>query len=209
MTKKIIGKITSAYFIFTILTTLFVHLGLEIKKNELVTFDTPIQSWVRDLQNPLMDKIMLFITHSSSAIPVLIFFAIILLMLFKKRAFNKMHFLLIAIPGTLVINTILKLIFQRDRPDLLNLLIEENFYSFPSGHAMISSTAIFAIMVLCWRSKHFYKILTLGLIYTFLVGYSRVYLGVHFPSDIIGGWMISFAWVVLAQKLILNKNVIE
>ncbi|MCR8968473.1 phosphatase PAP2 family protein [Facklamia sp. 7083-14-GEN3] len=209
MTKKIVSKITSAYFIFTLLTTLFVHLGLEIKKNELVTFDSTIQSLVRSHQNPLLDNILLFITHSSSAIPVLIFFAIILFILYKKRAFNKMHFILITIPGTLIINTILKLIFQRDRPDLLNLLVEENFYSFPSGHAMISSTAIFALMVLCWRSKHFYKILTLGLVYTFLVGYSRVYLGVHFPSDIIGGWMISFAWVVLAQKLILNKNVIE
>ncbi|MGX7107978.1 phosphatase PAP2 family protein [Facklamia miroungae] len=209
MNKKIIRKVTSAYFLFAALSMLFVHLGLEIKENDLVTFDTTIQNWVRNHHSPVLDHIMLFITHSSSALPVLIIFAFIVYQLYRQKLFDKMRFILVTIPGTMIINTLLKLIFQRNRPDLINLLVEEKFYSFPSGHAMISSTAVFAIIVLFWQSKHFYKIMAVGILYTFFVGYSRIYLGVHYPSDIIGGWIISFAWVILAQKLLLTNNVIE
>jgi len=96
------------------------------------------------------------------------------------------------------LNFILKNIFQRPRPDILRLVAETD-YSFPSGHAMNNIALYASIVLISWeklKNKTAKILITCAsIILICLIGFSRVYLGVHYASDIIGGWV--FGWIVV------------
>lgn len=102
-------------------------------------------------------------------------------------------------------NTELKLVVARPRPDLLTPIVVEPGYSFPSGHSLSAMAAYGVIAVLVGRSdlpRTARLVITglLGLLVA-LIGLSRVYLGAHYPTDVIGGWLMGFAWVTLFAAL--------
>jgi membrane-associated phospholipid phosphatase len=79
-------------------------------------------------------------------------------------------------------------------------IVIEKGYSFPSGHAMISCALAITIMILCWPTRWRRLAIIGGTIYFILVGISRLYLGVHYPSDVLGGWCVSIAWLYLVHR---------
>jgi undecaprenyl-diphosphatase len=109
------------------------------------------------------------------------------------------------IGGAGVLNILLKNIIQRPRPDGFRLVAESG-YSFPSGHSMISM-AFFGLVI--WMVWHYHKddvmryvwCAVFGLIIA-LVGISRIYLGVHYASDVIAGFCVSIIWLVFYTKII-------
>lgn len=106
-----------------------------------------------------------------------------------------------AIAGGTVVMHFLKAQINRPRPDLVPHLSHANSASFPSGHAMLSAIvylalgAMLARLVTRPRLKWFF--LTLALMLTFLIGISRVYLGVHYPTDVLAGWAAGLVWAIL------------
>ncbi len=108
---------------------------------------------------------------------------------------------------TVITNLILKYLIRRDRPSILRL-VEESGYSFPSGHSMISMSMYGMLMYLCYKkikNKYLrYFLYSVFSIIILLVGISRVYLGVHYISDVLGGFLLSFIMVILYIELI-NK----
>jgi undecaprenyl-diphosphatase len=100
--------------------------------------------------------------------------------------------------GSPILNLLLKEIFQRARPDL-HRLIEIGGYSFPSGHAMNAFTVYGILTFLLWR--HIFNrsgrtlLLLFSSFFIIMIGVSRIYLGVHYPSDIIGGYFASGFWL--------------
>ena len=103
--------------------------------------------------------------------------------------------------GTPIINQILKQFFHRARPDL-HRLIEIGGYSFPSGHAM-NAFAVYGILAfLLWRHIPTRLgrtvLIIISTIFILMIGTSRIYLGVHYPSDIIGGYFASGFWLAIS-----------
>ncbi|MFD2271524.1 phosphatase PAP2 family protein [Undibacterium arcticum] len=86
--------------------------------------------------------------------------------------------------------------FARGRPDFWISLLPETTFSFPSGHAMHSMAVVAALVALTWHSRWRWLVALIGVCFVFLVGLSRIYLGVHFPSDILAGWTASLTWVI-------------
>ncbi|TIO49667.1 MAG: phosphatase PAP2 family protein, partial [Mesorhizobium sp.] len=104
---------------------------------------------------------------------------------------------------------------DRPRPDLVSHLVNETSLSFPSGHAMLSAVTYLTLGSLAARflPNRRTKIFVLGLavLTTVLVGTSRVYLGVHWPSDVLAGWCAGFAWAMLcwlAARLLQRRKVV-
>ncbi|QFK71677.1 phosphatase PAP2 family protein [Pradoshia sp. D12] len=186
--------------LFIVCTILFVDIAENINENELYHFDMTIIQSVQGSINELSTKVLTFITNLGSVdgnILLVILFSVFLL--FKKRVLSVIFLIITTLSGGYV-NHYLKWIFQRERPTL-NPLIEVNGFSFPSGHAMSSFILYGALMIITTRiTKNWPIRLAVYAICIFLIltmGYSRIYLGVHYPSDVIAGYIAGCAWLAI------------
>jgi membrane-associated phospholipid phosphatase len=106
-----------------------------------------------------------------------------------------------------ILQLVLKGTIHRDRPQYAAAYLHGESYSFPSGHAM-SATICWSLMVLCaglslgWHGRRRLQLYIVSTAIIFLIGFSRLYLGVHYPSDVLGGLIIGTAWVVLCATAI-------
>lgn len=110
-------------------------------------------------------------------------------------------FVLAAVSGGQFVSTLLKLGIDRPRPELVPHLMRETSLSFPSGHAMMSAVTYLALGSLLARISPLRRLkvffLTVAVLLTLMIGVSRVYLGVHWPSDVLAGWCAGFAWALI------------
>ncbi|MEK9970327.1 MAG: phosphatase PAP2 family protein [Ferrovibrio sp.] len=144
------------------------------------------------------EEMMRDITAFGSTGPlVFITLASILYLMLRQRRRTAL-FLFVAIAGGQLLSSLLKLGFDRPRPDLVPHGMSVYTASFPSGHAMMTAVVYLTLAALLARSESRRRLkaflLLLAVSVTLLVGLSRVYLGVHWPSDVLGGWMIGSAW---------------
>ena len=142
-----------------------------------------------------LDRFFLLITaigHQWGVIPVDVLLALGLALM---RRWRCSAYVLLATAGSGLLNRALKEIFSRERPQLWPHPVDETSWSFPSGHAMGSSTLMLVLIFLAWPGRWRYPVLLLASGFALLVGISRPYLGVHWPSDIVGGWLLATAWV--------------
>ena len=108
-----------------------------------------------------------------------------------------------------ILNQTLKLIFNRPRPEG-NRLIEASGYSFPSGHSMVSMAFYGLLIYLAYKKiknrKLKYIICVLLTLLILVIGVSRIYLGVHYATDVIGGFLISLAYLIIFTQVIKGKD---
>ena len=102
----------------------------------------------------------------------------------------------IALAGSGLLNVAAKHYFGRARPSLWESIAPESTFSFPSGHAMGSMTLAAVLVLLAWPTRWRWWVLGLAAAFVLMVGASRIYLGVHYPSDILAGWAAALAWVM-------------
>jgi undecaprenyl-diphosphatase len=103
--------------------------------------------------------------------------------------------------GGTALNSLLKLVFARPRPDLVTPLTQVLTLSFPSGHAALSAIGYLTLGALLAQAQASRAIriyfIVVAVALTLLVGVSRVYLGVHYPTDVLAGWCIGLAWAAI------------
>jgi undecaprenyl-diphosphatase len=180
----------------------FSLMSLLISDHKIIRFDSFVITTIQGLESPLLTSIMKFFTFIGSA-PFVIILSLFLLFFLYKVLHHRLELILLsaAILGSAALNGILKNFFHRVRPDL-HRLIEVSGYSFPSGHAMNAFTVYGMISFLLWRhipSKWGRSLLIFfSVIMILAIGTSRIYLGVHYPSDIIGGYFASGFWLATA-----------
>ncbi|TPI32381.1 phosphatase PAP2 family protein [Mesorhizobium sp. B3-1-9] len=150
----------------------------------------------------------------STAVLALITTATIVYLLLIRRPLTAL-FMFAAVAGGQVLSSLLKFEVDRPRPDLVSHLVTETSLSFPSGHAMLSAVTYLTLGSLAARflPDRRTKVFVLGLavLTTVLIGASRVYLGVHWPSDVLAGWCAGFAWAMLcwlAARLLQRRKVV-
>jgi undecaprenyl-diphosphatase len=114
---------------------------------------------------------------------------------------------LASVGGGAVLSSLLKLGIDRPRPDLVAHLVEVNTASFPSGHATLAAVTYLTLGALLSRVEARRRakiyVLTVALALTFLIGISRIYLGVHWPTDVLAGWCVGSAWAMLCWRIAL------
>ncbi len=121
------------------------------------------------------------------------------LLLERRRA--AASWILAAVGGGVLLENGLKLLFLRPRPEIVPAAVQVFSASFPSGHATMSAIAYLTLGVLLARTQETFGVrlyvMALAILLTFAVGVSRIYLGVHYPSDVLAGWCIGAAWAAL------------
>ncbi|CAM3156302.1 Undecaprenyl-diphosphatase [Deinococcus saxicola] len=158
------------------------------------TWDTVILEWYRAHRTPSLTSAALAL-GVIGGVRVLPFVALAIALLLA-RAGARVHawYLALALSGAALLNLLAKLIFQRPRPDELGAVLVESGFSFPSGHAMSNAAFGIALGLIFWRSRLGWPVAVLGVLWGMLVAASRNYLGVHYPTDVIVGFLASTAW---------------
>lgn len=203
---KDIIKNNYKFIILLISLVLFLFLAEDVFNKDIVKCDIIGYSIIKSFINSSNTQFMKVITWFGSA-TCLILLTIILFIVLK----NKITGFLIAINLVIVtiLNQLLKFVLQRPRPDDYRL-IDESGYSFPSGHSMISMAFYGYLIYLIYKSKfNKYVKIILITIFAFLIlfiGISRIYLGVHYTSDVIAGILLSNSYLIVFIKLFKNDK---
>ena len=170
------------------------------------TVDTSLYNLIIKLMSTNTTTVMKFISYLGSA-TVFIILALAFIFILKNKRDSKC----IAINLVLVflLNRVLKLIIARPRPEILRL-VEEDGYSFPSGHSMVSMGFYGFLIYLVFKNiqnkKIRYPLIIFLSILILLIGISRIYLGVHYFTDVIGGFVIAIIYLAVFIKFIYNRN---
>jgi undecaprenyl-diphosphatase len=167
-------------------------------------FVSRIDSWlirhIQQLESDYWTGVMKVITYIGSK-PIVIFIVMVIAICFLLfKHYREMAMLIVAVAGSAVLNHYLKQLFTRARPDI-HPLITETGYSFPSGHSMNAFTLFGIMTVLLWTflpSRVGRSVLVgFSLFMIIVIGLSRIYLGVHYPSDVIAAYLASCTWICL------------
>ena len=198
--------VTALRFIVPIL--FFITLAIETRDqgSQVSSLDVRILNSIHTISTPALDRAMVHITNFGGIeviIGATLVTALILYLLHRRKA---VPILLIGVGGTAIINTALKLSFHRMRPSLWAPIITEKSFSFPSGHAMMSSALALSTVLLLWQTRWRWTAVTIGALYVVAIGFSRLYLGVHYPTDVLAGWTVSFIWILTVYTVITGHQ---
>lgn len=175
---------------------LFVELADEVHELEDFFFDEPLLLGLHAVASPAMDRFFIAVSAAGYPYGVVPIDILLVIVLLAARRWREALFAACACIGSALLNVSTKQFFQRDRPALWESVAPEHTFSFPSGHAMGSMTLAMVVFLLAWHTRWRWPATIAALVFVLLVGLSRLYLGVHYPSDIIGGWAAGMAWVV-------------
>ena len=198
--RKLVKK-NLRWIILFICLVIFLGILENVYQNELHNFDRIIYNAVAIIISQSVTFIMKVITNISSA-PVLIIITLLLIVLLKNRKMS------VCIVSNLVIitalNQVLKRIIARPRPTEFRI-IDQSGYSFPSGHSMVSMAFFGLLIYIAYNNienKYLRSFICIVLsILIFLIGTSRIYLGVHYPSDVIAGFVLSIAYLAVFTSI--------
>ncbi|MEN5118287.1 phosphatase PAP2 family protein [Luteimonas sp. TWI662] len=184
----------------------FMELADEVHEAEAIPFDEPLLLYANQMAREGFDRVFLFfsqIGYARGVVPVDIGLVVLLLAL---RRWRDGLFAALATGGSALLNLGTKQLFARDRPSLWASIAPEATYSFPSGHAMGSMTLALVLVLLTWPTRARWWTVAAMAVFVPMVGLSRIYLGVHYPSDILAGWAAASAWVVGVYLLLYHSS---
>ncbi|BFT74095.1 phosphatase PAP2 family protein [Paenibacillus sp. P36] len=195
-------QLTWAFFISLLSAISFGAIALLVTDHKVSQFDKVIISFVQGLETPHLTSIMKFFTFLGGGFPVVVVTLIILFFLYKVLHHRSELILFISVViGSVILNETLKLIFKRARP-VLHRIIDANGFSFPSGHSMAAFSLYGVVAFLLWRhistALGRSTLIIISFIMIMAIGISRIYLGVHYPSDVLGGFLASGSWLALS-----------
>ena len=182
----------------------FAELADEVREAEGFPFDVPILLAANDMARAGFDQLFLLFSALGYEYGVVPLDIALVLVLALRRRYRESVFAAVASGGSALLNVAAKQAFARDRPNLWESIAPEHNYSFPSGHAMGSMTLAVALVLLAWPTRWRWPVLAAMAVFVPMVGLSRVYLGVHYPSDILAGWAAALAWTVGVYLLVFR-----
>jgi undecaprenyl-diphosphatase len=177
----------------------FLWLSDEVFEGSTKVFDDNIRNAIHEIATPWLTQVMIVFSFIGS-FEFLICLAIIIIIVFARLKWKRaIALFLVTMAGELILSLTLKEFFRRVRPAAFFDYPLPDSYSFPSGHALgaFCFFGVLAWLITARLQKREYQILvwTLAVLLIFFIGFSRIYLGVHFPSDVIAGYTSAFVWI--------------
>lgn len=176
---------------------LFAWLATSVLESRTQFFDLTVRAAIHKYASPALTTVMKGVTWLGSG-QVLLPSVLCLLAIFLLRGMGReARLLIVTMAGAGVLDTVLKLSFHRARPAPFFGISPLDTYSFPSGHALVSFCfyGLLAELIALRQKRLRWLIWTLAGIIVALIGFSRIYLGVHYPSDVIAGYIAALFWM--------------
>lgn len=204
--KKTWLRIATAFIVTAVPVFFFVELADEVREREALPYDEAALHTVNSVASPLLDALVVSTTQLGGVLGVMVLTIGIAMLLWRRRRRSMAALLVTGVSGAVLLNLLLKAFFQRDRPQLWERLVTENSYSFPSGHAMASSALAISLMVIFWPTRWRWVAVAAAASYMVVIGLTRLYLGVHYPSDVLAGWAVSSVWVSMVVYVVIYRT---
>jgi len=180
----------------------------------IVRWDVRFAAWLHEHASAPLVRVFDVITLAGNSVVLFVIVAAIGIVLLRRKRPNEAAVIALAFAGSALVNALLKLAFHRPRPELA--FVHLDTYSFPSGHAAVSTATFATIAFLLgrrYRSLRTRVLIAVGtLAAILLVGFSRLYLGAHYLSDVLAGISVGFAWSMLGLILYTlwgERNVLD
>lgn len=173
---------------------LLTFLTFTLIQHQTFDFDLPLMWQIHQFANPVFDCAAI-VMSDVGGMPVASLMLVAMLIHAHRARLKHTLFILISMVGVANLSWLLKVFVNRPRPMLWPRLVLDYGASFPSGHSVYAAAFACVFMILFWRTRWRIVVAVFALAWMLLMGLSRVYLGVHFPSDVIGGWALGWAWV--------------
>jgi membrane-associated phospholipid phosphatase len=178
----------------------FAHLAEDyLTGDPIVRWDVSFARWLHEHASDPLVRVFDVITLAGNTVVLVVLVTAIGIVLLRRTRPNEATVIALALVGSALLNGALKLLFHRPRPELA--FVHLDTYSFPSGHAAVSTATFSTIAFLLgrrYRSLRAWLLIPLGtLVAILLVGFSRLYLGAHYLSDVLAGISVGFGWAML------------
>jgi undecaprenyl-diphosphatase len=189
---------------------LFAVLADQVMEQETVQLDDAVLGALRQVQSPGLDLAARVVSALGSEVLVVLM-VLLLIVLGWQRRWGAMVGLVLTVGGAQLLNDVLKDWFHRTRPAPLEGLIPAQAFSFPSGHAMVGAAFYLVVGYLAWRLLHGrWRIVCAAclVLIALLIGLARLYLGVHYLTDVIAGYIAGVAWtdaVIVGGHLLARR----
>lgn len=180
----------------------FGEIAEDLRAGEVFSFDDPLLQFAHALSADGWNLFFVRLSALGYLYGVMPADVLIVLALGLRQKLREGLFTGFAIIGSALLNLGAKHLFARERPSLWESIAPESSFSFPSGHAMGSMTLACVLVFLAWHTRWRWIVLAAASIFVMLVGLSRVYLGVHYPSDILAGWAAALTWTAAMYLLL-------
>ncbi|HST43725.1 MAG TPA: phosphatase PAP2 family protein [Luteimonas sp.] len=185
----------------------FAELADEVHEGEALVFDEPLLLFAQSVAHDGFDRVFALFSEIGYAWGVVPADVLLVAALAWRRQLREGLFAGVALAGSGVLNVAAKQVFSRERPSLWESIAPETTYSFPSGHAMGSMTLALVLVLLAWPTRWRMPVLLAMALFVPMVGLSRIYLGVHYPSDILAGWAAASIWTVGVYLMVFRGDV--
>jgi undecaprenyl-diphosphatase len=194
-------RLVTGFAMLLVCLVIFGAIAEDIQEQEANALDAVATPFLHDLANPNLDALMGGLTAMGSTVVVVTLFVVAVLLLLWRHHRREALFLAVAIGGSVVLDEALKLIFHRPRPQLPWAQVPPE-YSFPSGHSMNSLVFYLALAIIVgtlWSRRAGLIAATLAVGLAVLIGTSRIYLGYHYFTDVVGGLLAGLAWLLIVS----------
>ena len=193
-------------------TLAFAKVGEWVQEGGTQKYDVAILQWLHAHNTPLLTQMAVELTYLGTGTVVFMIVAVAALFLWHTQHKHSARLLLASVAGNIILNGMLKLVFHRDRPTVFEWQTTAVSSSFPSGHAMSATVCYGTVAYLVMRlQKHHWSRALTGtgaVILIFLICATRLYLGVHYPSDVIAGIIVGLAWAAFCMATLEASLVI-
>ncbi|MDF2716754.1 MAG: phospholipid phosphatase [Paenibacillus sp.] len=199
ITDPISKRVTRVLAVSLICAIGFACIAIMIGANKIAAFDSRWIAFIQGLENEPLTKVLKFFTWIGTGLPVAAISLLAAIFLYTVLGHRReLVLLMVVVGGTWLLNYMLKLLFHRDRPTIYRIA-EANGFSFPSGHSMVAFSLYGIIAYLLWTHIPLragrVALIAASSLFILTIGISRIYLGVHYPSDVIGGYLASGCWM--------------
>jgi undecaprenyl-diphosphatase len=188
------GLAVSAFVVWA-----FFELADEVLEGDSSTFDRAVLLWIHDNFSGWWNEPMRLATALGYYYVVVPLLALAVFVFYRRGWRLSAVLLVVSTGGSVVLTTVLKGVFQRARPELFDSGYQASFYSFPSGHATVA-VGFYGMLtvILAYRLRGVarWAVAACGVVVVLLIGFSRLYLGVHYPTDVLAGYLAALLWLV-------------
>ena len=201
--QKLLKAITSYYAVALAIAVscawLFGWLADEVLEHEFISLNTSILLAIHAHRSPVLDELAITITNVGSPIGIAVIGVLLTASLLLMKRYVDLGTFAVILIGAAILVFSFKLLFHQVRPRVFEPLVPEGDFSFPSGHSLTSFAVwgFFAWWIVSLDARAVWRWIlgALGLVISMLVALSRLYIGVHWPTDVLAGMLLAFSWI--------------